>query len=1346
MVLAGIESSQAVGQPDAFGSRWIVELEEAPTLEFAGQGAALEQGAGPTLPMLEATAPAVTGRSFDALDPSVQVYEGFLQQRQAEFMEQAQIMLGRKLAKAGSTQHVANAVILQGISGAEAQRLAELPGVRSIERESLYRLQLSDGPALIGARALAEGVAQLPPARGEGTVVGIIDSGINWNHRAFSANPTYSGGYEYSNPFAEFLGLCDRANVPCNDKLVGVYDFTSESTDGEDTDGHGTHVAAIAAGNEWLPDEGGVAPRAHIVSYRVCTEQDPDDDESGTCQGSAILQALDQAVRDGVDVVNYSIGGDPFDPWRDGATRRGLNLLDAGIAFATSAGNSGPDQETVGSPAEAPWIFAVGSSTHRERNGRRVTISGVGEWFILYGTGPDLPVPSLSNEPLRAGDAVGGTLEACEAFPAKAFNGAVALLQRGNCLFADKVDNAAAAGAIAVIMINNVGGGPIGMAGLEDSTIPAGMVSLADGEEILLALQAAGGELPVSLPTARITIFSESLGDQISGFSARGPATNVPNVMKPNVVAPGDGIRAAYVPDSTSISRISGTSMASPHAAGSMALLRQLEPDWTPAMLYSALETTAETESVLAFGEPADIFDRGAGRIRVDRAARAGLYLPVTRSEFQAANPEFGGDPGALNLAGLINENCGQSCSFTRTVTAMRAGTWSASGEGEVGVSVTPSDFTLEPGESQELSITVTPAFFGSNELQQGAVVLTPPSLSPPPPGGNLATQRLQVGVRASTGEVDLPALLRIDAESNEGRTNLDLGFIDDLPEAVLQTSALVRPEVEQFNLPEDPDNGDPYDGSAGTRTFLVEVGEDALALWAETVASSATDIDLYVGRDANRDGQAQAREEQCFSITPDELERCIVENPAPGTWWIVVQNWDASAAQDSITLETAVIDAVHSDDLVVYGPGSHEAGLLAVGLSWSKPEMRRNERHLGLVSIAGGDGPADRVGSVPVVLERSRALVPETTVLVPGKTQPVVAPARGRHEAVFVDVPETAERLTIETKGDAAVDVSVRRVGFDAVRASAPETPAPAGAVLASGAAGGAPLVLSASALTPGRYFVELDNALSEEQVVEITASLQETGTIARQIGLWSPVGTPQNRRDEIAQGITWQTAGDGFIVWYSYDEDGLPLFYLGAAPVDETSSVWSADIDTYVAADGEQTAVRAGHVVVTMIDEDNMVFSWSVNGGQGSDIKQPVAPPTCPEVNGSSVSYTGHWYTPGRFEGGTSVVVSANSQAQIRYYYDLEGVGRWFLADDLQSTDPLAEELDVYDFRGFCPSCPPAPVSSEIVGAYARMFESENRGMETMEFVSRDPLNHRIQLELPIVKLSAPAVCRAD
>lgn len=1327
----------AAAKAGAFSDRWIIELADAPTLEFTGSNAALQRDGTAGASMLEATAPSVTGvRRFDAGAEHVRAYESYLQQRQAEFIDRASAELGRKIAAEGRFRHVANGVVLS-VSPAEAERLRGLPGVRDVHRERLYRLELSEGPELIGARAVAAGGNGLPAARGEGIVVGVIDSGINWSHRAFSDNPTDSGGYSYTNPFGSGLGLCSQANVPCNDKLVGIYDFTDDSTDGRDNGGHGTHVAAIAAGNEWQTGIGGVAPRAHIVSYRVCVDEDPSDPDAGTCQGGAMLQAIDQAVDDGVDVVNFSIGGDPLDPWSSVTARRVLNLRDAGISFVTSAGNNGPDPATVGWPAEAPWIFAVGSSTHRARTGQRVTMSGVGAWFIVYGEGsPSLPSPPLTSVPLRAGDAVGGTLEGCEAFPANAFDGGVALLRRGGCLFSEKVGNAAAAGAVAVVMINNVSGDPIVMGGLEGTTIPAGMVRQIDGEQIRAAL--AGGERPISLPSATLTIRDDSLADQVSGFSSRGPSENAAGLMKPNVVAPGQGIQAAFVPSSTSIVRQSGTSMASPHAAGAMALLRQLEPGWTPAVLSSALETTAEAEPVTGPAGPADIFERGAGRIRVDRAARAGLYLPVSRAEFLAANPGVGGDPRALNLPGLVDENCAPSCTFTRTVRALRDGSWAVAGEGEVGVTVSPDSFSLQAGQARELTITVTPSATGISELQHGAVVLTPPGATP------LVTQRLPIGVRASTGQVNLPEFVRIDAEANQGRIALNLGFIDDLPEAGFPTSALVRPTVETFSLPQDPSNDNPYDGSAGTRTFLIDVPDGTLALWAETTASSAADIDLFVGRDDNRDGQAQASEERCISITPDELERCVITNPASGPWWVVVQNWTgSSAAEDSVTLELAVLAEGDETDLVAFGPGRHSAGPLNLDVYWDRPDLRRNERRLGVVGVSSRADRLADVGAVPVAVVREGPLTPATTILFSGETWPVAVPANGSHDRLVFDVPPTASAVSVSVQGEAGVSGTLRRVPFSAIRETAPASPAAAGPALASGSNSAAGFTLArSSAVEPGRYFVELDNTSSSDRVVEVSVTIDENAATVPRFGLWSPVGTVANPREEISQGIEWQQAGAGFTLFYTYEPSGLPVFYLGTTDLNPDSSVWVSDVGRFTIGDQGQIEDLAGTVGITAISAEEMVFSWRLNGGHGSDIQRNLNAPSCPTVDGQPVSYTGTWFTPGQDQGGSSVVITDNAQGHIRYYYDGRGVGRWVLASDGGGA-PLEQELEVLEFRGFCPNCNPDNVSSEPVGTYFRDYDNDSEGVESLQFISRPPLDESINIEVPIVKLSSTLAC---
>ncbi|MGY6552912.1 MAG: S8 family serine peptidase [Wenzhouxiangella sp.] len=1340
LLLAG--PVQAASDEARFGSRWIVELADAPTLEFTGSDAALQSVGGVNRSAFLATAPGPDdGGRFDAQAPHVQAYAQFLKQTQADFLTQAQDLLGRKLRAEGTVLHVANAVILS-ISADEAERLRGLPGVKRIERERLYRLQLSAGPNMIGAPALQRGENQLPPVSGEGIVVGIIDSGINWNHRAFSDQPSDNGGFNIQNPRGRQFGLCSRADVPCNNKLIGVFDFTDSSTNGLDTDGHGTHVAAIAAGNIWAPGQSGVAPRANLISYRVCVEQDPDDPDAGTCQGSAILQALDQAVADGVDVVNFSIGSESRNPWQNVTATRILNMRAAGIPFVTSAGNSGPGADTVGWPAEAPWVMAVGSTTHTQRTGNQLQMLGVRSWLMVYGDGAG-PTAGLSNLTLIAGDSVGGSLRGCTPFPANAFANRVALLERGDCLFADKVNNARAAGALAVVMINNVPGDPIRMGGLEPNGIPAGMVSQQAGQEIRGLLASNSGVRQVSLPTQVSVVSGDP--DVISDFSSRGRAVTSPNLMKPNVMAPGSFIRAAWIPGTGEVAALSGTSMASPHVAGAIALLRQLNPNLNPSMAYSILETTAETAPLSSAEGTPDIFDRGAGRIRADLAARAGLFLGVSRADFVAANPATGGVPRNLNLAGLVDEDCGNACTFSRRVTAIRSGSWTVSGEGEVGVSVSPSSFSLQAGETQQLTITVTPAASGSSALQHGAVVLRPATGSQTGPGPSLVAQRLPIGVRSSSGVVSLPELLRIDANANRGRQRLNLGFVDQLNEASFPTSALVGPDVENFTLPQDPNPNNPYDRSAGTRTFLIDVPAGTLALWAETTASSAPDIDLFVGRDDNGDGLASQGEERCRSITPDELERCVISNPQPGRWWVVVQNWQSSSpsASDSVRLELAVLDRSEDVGLTAFGSGRHPGGALGLDVAWDVPGLARGQRLLGAIGVSGRTDQLAEVGVVPVVLRRDVALQPITTAMFPGETQTIAVPANGRHDRLFVDVPASATSLSVQVQGEAGVSGSLRRLPFAAIRDAAPASPAASGASLANGSNSAAGFNLNLSAnLQPGRYFIDLANSSASERTVSVTIALEESGAVVPRFGIWNPEGSASNPRD-IAQGIEWQRAGDGFMIWYSFDADGVPVFFTGRAPLSADSSVWVTDVTRFTrGAAGQQVPEFVGTVGVTAINEEELVFSWRVNGGHGSDVMINPHSATCPVVDGQPQSLTGTWFTPGQDQGGSSVIVTGNAQGHIRYYFDGRGFGRWVLATD-GGNNPLAEEIDVLDFRGFCPNCDPVAVTSAVVGSYFRRYASEDQGEERLEFVSRAPLNEVVTLEVPIRKLSDRLAC---
>ena len=794
------------------------------------------------------------------------------------------------------------------------------------------------------------------------------------------------------------------------------------------------------------------------------------------------------------------------------------------------------------------------------------------------------------------------------------------------------------------------------------------------------------------------------------------------------------GILGATIPDSESFTFMQGTSMASPHAAGAVALLRQLHPDWTPAMLTSALQTTAAFEPVTRLGQSANQLERGAGRVDVERAARAGLFFPVTRAEFEAANPTAGGSTLDLNLPGIFSRQCLQPCTTTRTLQALRPGSWQVETTGDLDIAVTPAEFTLDVGEQQTLSIE-----FGADDQSVGGVIEGRIRLVP----ASGIEQTLSVALAAVV--TALPDQLEIQAESNRGRQSVAFDAVAEMPEAVYRTTPLVRPTRPELALAQDPTVSEPFDGADGTRTFLLEVPEDALLLWAETVASSADDIDLFVGFDINGNGQAEEDELVCQSRSIDELEQCVIQRPAEGDWWVLVQNWQGSGApEDDVDLDLAVLAPEPGDySLVASGVGIHPGGALDLELAWDQPAMRRDERWLGVVGFASSPDLVADVGVLPVIMTRTGANLPQPTALFDGQPLSVVLPPGSRHQRLYIDLPSTAQRLDVTVSGDAGVEAALHRLPYDDLAGSAPGTPAAPGASLVSGSGSDDGIELSVGSEQtpppPGRYYVVLDNTDGQERAVDVTASVVDDVRMEARFGLWSPEGRL------IFQGIEWQRAGPGFMIWYSYDRAGLPEFYIAIGDIDPQSSTWRATLERVTGNNERQKVETVGEVSLTTLEPDRLAFSWRLNGGHGSDLMTPDAPPTCPEIDGSAVSYTGHWSSPPL--GGTTVIVTADGQFYVRYYFDDDGVGRWVFVSDPGASDDIGEALQVRDFRGFCPNCPPVPMSfdgnSTAVGAYGVVFDGEGSGTEILDFTTAPPLGHDIQLEVPVSKLSERLPC---
>ncbi|TLY51929.1 MAG: hypothetical protein E6K53_05790, partial [Gammaproteobacteria bacterium] len=803
--------------------------------------------------------------------------------------------LGRKLAPTQIYRHAINGMALV-LTQAEADRMAQMPGVASVQRERISRTHTDAGPQWIGADKLWNGqVDGVAATKGEGIVVGVIDSGINPTHPSFAA--TGGDGYVHTNPRGKQYGLCATGQASCTDKLIGIYDFTDEGTKGVDSTGHGTHVSGIVAGNVYsttlhgqtvdLPRTvSGVAPHANLIMYKACRVDKSGSSSGGTCSGSSLLSAIDQAVADQVDVINFSIGGAAFDPYAELRANNNdsaamFRARAAGVVIAVSAGNEGPSPHTVAEPGNAPWVIGVASASHNRRFANRlVNLNGVanapadiaGAGFT-GGYGPAKIVYAGDfGFPLCGKGATESTpTGASSPWPAGTFHGEIVICDRGTYGRVEKGFNLKAAGAGGYVLANAASNGESIVS--DDHYLPAVHIGYSAGVAIK-AWVAQSGEHNGTISGVS-AVLDPIYGDIVDSFSSRGPFGFSGGILKPDITAPGSNILSAAQTGSGLVF-LSGTSMSSPHVAGALALVRAAHRDWNPAQVESALLGTALANSLRKEDAttPATPFDGGSGRAQPASAALAGLYLPLSASDIRASDPGAGGNPRNLNRIGVEDEHCFQSCSFTRTVADMSGGgSWqvSVSAPGGANITVMPNQFTLGAEAAQQLSIAADvsdPHLVGT--WVAARIVLRKTG------GGRAASDTaLQMDVYSDPGAQ--PAFQEINATAPGGHVDVSLNGLAGLPRATYGTTIPASAQLTNMSLQVDPSPSKLYDTFPGTgKQFVMlpirqpQVGstgwcpQQALTFIAEITSSAAPQAVLYAGVDNDNDGQPGESEQQC--------------------------------------------------------------------------------------------------------------------------------------------------------------------------------------------------------------------------------------------------------------------------------------------------------------------------------------------------------------------------------------------------------------------------------------------------------------------------------------------------
>jgi len=951
---------------------YIVRMADSPVVAYAGG-----------IPGLQATKPR-KGDKINPEDPKVVRYASYLEARHNDVVTR----VGG--SKVYSYKYSYNG-FAAALTASQVEAVKSLPGVISVEKDQVYEMDTSTTPTFLGlSQPAPDGFWARTGARGENVIIGMVDSGVWPEHPSFSdrtgvnGNATQDGKLDYQQ-IPGWHGKCTPGDgftgTDCNQKLIGAryYNggwggndaisatFPFEFNSPRDWGGHGTHTSSTAGGNSGVQATGvtavfgqisGIAPRARIATYKVCWADTP---TGGGCFGSDSVAAIDQAVADGVDVINFSISGTSTN-FRDAVEIAFLFAADAGVFVAASAGNSGPTTSTVAHPG--PWLTTVAAGTHNRNGegsvtlGNGVTYAGASFANALAATAAiDSASAGLAGaDPVKVELCYGAVDNVVAGVPTPVLDpakvaGKVVLCKRGTTALVNKSGAVAEAGGIGAVIYNDPAGATNTLALMH--AVPT--VHVVSGSGLAIKAYLAATAPASTAAIAQATIVYNVAAPLTASFSSRGPLlAGNGDLLKPDLMAPGQDILAGVAPPNNHgrlFDLYSGTSMSSPHVAGLAALFKQLHPDWSPMAIKSALMTSGYDvldggTPPAAENNPVLIFRQGAGHVDPNKAANPGLVFDSGFADWIAficgtqpgsfCAPGQAIDPSDLNVASIAIGDMAGIQTVTRKVTNVTGGTAtfnaSVTGMGGFTTLVSPSSLTLARGATGTFTVTFTRTSAALSAYTGGQLRWTNGS----------QVVRVPIVVRP----VALAAPTQVSGNGVPISYNVTFGYSGAFSAA---GRGLIPADITAGTVADDPTNGSC--GLAAPNAVLVPVVIPAGTTYArfslfDADVNAGSDIDLCVFRGTTLVGS---------SGSGTSAEEVNLVSPTAATYTVVVHGWGVDGSSP-FKLHTWVLGSAAAGNMTVTAPASASIGTSGtIGLTFSG--LTAGTKYLGSVAYSGATG-----------------------------------------------------------------------------------------------------------------------------------------------------------------------------------------------------------------------------------------------------------------------------------------------------------------------------------------------------------------------------------------------------